>query len=142
MRSSASPNTFVIPMLIQKIGEAKKNNAASIEMWGTGKPTRDFLYVEDAAEGIVLAAEKYDKPEPANLGSGLEVSIRDLAETVSKIMDFKGEIMWDTTKPDGQLRRALDISWSEKEFGFRAKTTFEEGLRKTIAWQEAEVGRM
>lgn len=126
--------SHVIPAIIRKVTEAKKSSAPFVELWGTGKPTREFLYVEDAAEGIILATEKYDKPEPVNLGSGKEISIKDLAELVCQLMDFKGEIRWDTLKPDGQPRRLLDISRAEKEFGFRAQTPFEEGLRRTIAW--------
>ena len=130
-----NPETsHVIPALIRRIIEAKQNNKNYIEVWGTGKATRDFLYVEDAAEGIILATERYDKPEPLNLGSGMEISIKDLAELISKLMDYKGEIHWDTTKPDGQLRRMLDVSRAKKEFGFEAKTLFKEGLKKTIGW--------
>lgn len=103
-------------------------------VWGTGKPTREFLYVEDAAEGILLAAEKYNKPDPVNLGAGFEISIKDLVQLVAKLTGFEGEIIWDTTKPDGQPRRMLDVSKAEKEFGFRAKTSLEDGLKKTIEW--------
>lgn len=124
----------VIPSLIIKIDRAKKESKNYVEVWGTGKATREFLYVEDAAEGIVLAAEKYDKPEPVNLGSGMEISIKDTVELIAKLMDFRGEIRWDSSKPDGQPRRALDVSRAEKEFGFRAKTSFEEGLMKAISW--------
>lgn len=127
-------SSHVIPALIRKVAEAKKENKNFIEVWGTGKATREFLYVEDAAEGILLATEKYDKAEPVNLGSGREISIKDLVELICRLMDFKGEIRWDTTKPDGQPRRRLDVSRAEKEFGFRAKTDFEEGLKKTIEW--------
>jgi len=126
--------SHVIPALIKKIYEAKKQNKDFIDAWGTGKATRGFLYVEDAAEGILSAAEKYDKSEPINLGSDMEISIKDLAELICKLMDFKGEIRWDATKPDGQPRRCLDVSRAEKEFGFKAKTSFEEGLKKTIKW--------
>jgi len=128
----------VIPSLIIKIDRAKKEGRNYIEVWGTGKATREFLYVEDAAEGIVLAAEKYDKPEPVNLGSGIEISIKDLVELIARLMDFRGEIRWDTSKPDGQPRRQLDVSRAEKEFGFRAKTPFAEGLRKMIDWYDKE----
>lgn len=106
----------------------------SVEVWGTGKATREFLYVEDAAEGIALAAEKFDKPDPVNLGAGFEISIKDLVGIIVKEMKFIGEIRWDASKPDGQPRRCLDTSRAEKEFGFKAKTGFEEGLRKTIEW--------
>jgi GDP-L-fucose synthase len=106
----------------------------TITVWGTGKPTREFLYVEDAAEGILLAAEKYNKPYPVNLGTGFEISIKDLVDLIIKLTGFGGKIMWDNSKPDGQPRRILDVTKAEKEFGFKAKTTFEEGLRKTIEW--------
>ncbi len=106
----------------------------AVVVWGTGKPTREFLYVEDAAEGILLATEKYDKPDPVNLGTGFEISIKDLVELIAKLTNFKGEIIWDTSKPDGQPRRMLDVSKAETEFGFKATTSFEEGLRRTIDW--------
>ncbi|MBU4298542.1 NAD-dependent epimerase/dehydratase family protein, partial [Patescibacteria group bacterium] len=127
-------SSHVIAALIKKVYEAKKQNKNYIDVWGTGKATREFLYVEDGAEGIILATEKYNKPEPVNLGSGMEISIKDLAELICKLMDFKGEIRWDTTKPDGQPRRRLDTSKAKKEFGFVAKTNFEEGLKRTISW--------
>src|SRR3989344_3650740 len=126
--------SHVISAIIRKVAEAKKSNSKFVELWGTGKPTREFLYVEDGAEGIILAAEKYDKPEPVNLGSGREISIKDLAEMICRLMGYKGEIRWDTSKPDGQPRRLLDTSRAEEEFGFKAKTPFEEGLKKTIDW--------
>ena len=126
--------SHVIPALIKKAADAKKEGRDFIEAWGTGKATRDFLYVDDAAAGIILATEKYDNPEPINLGSGMEISIKNLVELICRLMDFKGEIRWDTTKPDGQPRRCLDTSRAEKEFGFKAKTSFEEGLKKTIDW--------
>jgi len=126
--------SHVIAATIRKVYEAKHNNKDYIEVWGTGKATREFLYVEDAAEGIILATEKYDKPEPVNLGSGMEISIKDLVQLICKLMDFKGEIHWDTSKPDGQLRRSLDVLKAEREFGFRAKTSLEEGLKKAINW--------
>ena len=103
-------------------------------MWGTGKASREFLYVEDAAKGIVLATEKYDKPDPVNLGSSKEITIKNLVKTICAQMKFKGEIHWDSTKPDGQPRRKLDVSRAKKEFGFIAKTSFETGLKKTIEW--------
>lgn len=124
----------VIPSLIIKIDKAKKMGENHIEAWGTGKATREFLYIEDAAEGVVLATELYDKHEPVNLGSGMEISIKDLVELIAKLMDFRGEIRWDTARPDGQPRRMLDVSRAEKEFGFRAKTSLEDGLKKMIAW--------
>lgn len=127
-------SSHVIPAIIKKVNAAKKAGKNFIEAWGTGVATREFLYAEDAAEGILLAAENYDKSEPINLGSGIEISIKNLTETICRLMDFKGEIRWDSTKPDGQLRRMLDVSRAEKEFGFKAKTSFEEGLKNTIDW--------
>lgn len=127
-------SSHVIPALIKKVAEAKTKDYDYIEVWGTGKPTREFLYVEDAAEAIVLAAEKYDKPEPINLGSGMEISIKDLAEMICRFMGFDGEIHWLSDKPDGQPRRMLDVSRAKNEFGFTAKTHFGEGLKKTIDW--------
>ena len=123
-----------IPALIGKVAEAKKEGRDYIEAWGTGKPTREFLYVEDAAEGIILATEKYNKPEPINLGSEEEISIKDLVELICKLMNFKGRIHWNTSKPDGQPRRCFNVTRAKKEFGFEAKTDFEEGLKKTINW--------
>ena len=131
-------SSHVIPALIKKVYEAKQADAPFIEAWGTGSPTREFLYVDDAAEGIVLAAEKYDGAEPVNLGSGMEISIKDLTETICRLMDYQGEVRWDATKPDGQPRRRLDVSRAEKEFGFKAKMEFEEGLKRTIDWYVAE----
>lgn len=127
-----SQSSHVIPALIRKVWEAKKEGRDYIEVWGTGKATRDFLYVEDAAEGIISATEKYNKPGPINLGSGMEISIKELAQLICKLMDFKGEIHWDTSKPDGQPRRCLDTSKAKKEFDFKARTPFKEGLKKTI----------
>jgi GDP-L-fucose synthase len=105
-----------------------------VVVWGTGKASREFLYVEDAAEGILLAAERYNKPGPVNLGAGFEITIKDLVDLIAKLVGFKGEIVWDTTKPDGQPRRMLDVSSAEIEFGFKAWTNFEVGLKKTIDW--------
>lgn len=127
-------SSHVIAALIRKVYEAQRDNKEFIEVWGTGKPTRGFLYAKDGAEGIILAAEKYDKPEPVNLGSDMEISIKDLVKLICQLMNFKGEIRWDKTKPDGQPRRKLDISRAQKEFGFTAKTSFEEGLKNTINW--------
>ena len=127
-------SSHVIAAIIKKVYDAKKEKKNYIELWGTGKATRGFLYVEDAAEGILLATEKYDKSEPVNLGSSLEISIKDLAALICKLMDFKGEIRWDRTKPDGQPRRSLGVSKAQKEFGFMAKTDFIEGLKETIEW--------
>ena len=133
-------SSHVIPALIKKCFDAMAQPQSSnlqprtISVWGTGKATREFLYVEDCAEAIVLATERYNKPDPVNLGAGFEISIKDLVGLIAKITDFKGEIVWDATKPDGQPRRMLDTSKAEREFGFKAKTSFEEGLRKTIEW--------
>lgn len=127
-------SSHVIPALIKKFVDAKERGDEFVVVWGTGTPTREFLYVEDAAEAIVLATEKYNKPEPINLGSSFEVSIKDLANLIKKLIGFKGEILWDKTKPDGQPRRKLDTSKAEKEFGFKSKTNFEEGLKRTIQW--------
>jgi len=126
--------SHVIPAIIRKCVEAIKNKRDEIVIWGTGKPTREFLYVEDCAEAIVLATERYNKPEPVNLGAGFEISIKELVELIAEFTGFKGKIIWDTSKPDGQPRRSLDTSRAEEEFGFKAKTLFEEGLRKTIDW--------
>ena len=126
--------SHVIPALIKKFVDALESGARSVEVWGTGAATREFLYVDDAAEGIVLAAERYDGREPVNLGSGMEISIRGLAELIARETGFTGEIVWDTSKPDGQPRRALDVTRAEELFGFRARVDFIEGLRKTIEW--------
>ena len=127
-------SSHVIPALILKFVDAVQNNATSVEVWGTGSASREFLYVEDAAEGIVLATEKYNKPDPVNLGAGFEIKIKDLAELIADLTSFDGEIVWDTTKPDGQPRRCLDVNRAKKEFGFVAKTNFRDGLKKTIEW--------
>jgi GDP-L-fucose synthase len=127
-------SSHVIPALIKKAVDAKESGIDYIEVWGTGKASREFLYVEDAAEGILLATERYNKPEPVNLGAGFEIKIKDLVELIVELTGLNGEIRWDTTKPDGQPRRSLDTTKAEREFGFRAKTNFREGLRKTIDW--------
>jgi len=127
-------SSHVIPALIKKCMDATGAKEPSITVWGTGRATREFLYVEDAAEGIVLAAERYEKAEPVNLGAGFEISIKDLVHLIAKLTGFSGEILWDATKPDGQPRRCLDTSRAEREFGFKARTGFEEGLKKTIDW--------
>ncbi|MGD9873502.1 MAG: GDP-L-fucose synthase family protein [Kiritimatiellia bacterium] len=132
-------SSHVIPALIKKIYDAKKAGDSQMVCWGTGSATREFLYVEDCARAIVAASEKYDGSEPVNLGSGMEISIYDLVHLIAKLMDFKGEIIWDRTKPDGQPRRCLDTSRAEKFFGFKASVPFEEGLRKTIDWYVAQV---
>ena len=153
-----SKSSHVIPALIKKCVDAMNGKEAALKrlkepnklnklnkpdkpivVWGTGKPTREFLYVEDAAEGILMAAEKYNKSEPINLGAGFEISIKELVELVAKLTGFKGRITWDASKPDGQPRRCLDVSRAFKEFGFKAKTSFEEGLRKTIDWYRQTV---
>lgn len=134
-------SSHVIPALIKKCCDALELNEKEIVVWGTGKPTREFLYVEDAARGILAAAEKYNKSEPVNLGSGIEISIKDLVCLIAKLTGFKGKIVWDKAKPDGQPRRCLDVSKSEKEFGFGAKIDFEEGLKRTIDWYKKECRR-
>ena len=126
--------SYVIPALIKKVADAKEEGKNYIEAWGTGGATREFLYVEDAAEGIVLAAEKYNGPEPINLGSGTEISIRDLTDLICRLMNFNGEIRWDVSSPAGQPRRVLDITRAKEAFGFVAKTALEDGLRKTVDW--------
>ncbi len=126
--------SHVIPALIHKFIEAQERGQHEVVLWGDGSPTREFLYVEDAAEGILLAAERYNGPDPVNLGAGTEISIHDLANTISRLTGFEGKIVWDTSKPNGQPRRALDVSRAQEYFGFKAKMTFEEGLRRTIAW--------
>lgn len=130
--------SHVIPALIKKCVDAMEVSTDKITVWGTGEPTREYLYVEDAAEGIVLATEKYNKPEPVNLGSGFEISIKHLAGLIAELTGFKGQLVWDISKPDGQPRRLFDTSKAEKEFGFRARTSFKEGLRKTIEWYKGQ----
>jgi len=127
-------SSHVIPALIKKCSDAIRNNEKEIVVWGTGKATREFLYVEDCAEGIVLASEHYNKSDPVNLGAGFEISISDLVILIAKHIGFKGQIIWDRSKPDGQPRRMLDTSRVQKEYHFKAKTTLEEGLAKTISW--------
>jgi len=134
-------SSHVIPALIRKFAEAKDRKEDKVVVWGTGEASREFLYVEDAAEGICLAAERYDGPEPVNLGAGFEIKIKDLVRMIADIMEFKGELVWDRSKPDGQPRRMLDVSRAEELFGFRAKTEFEEGLRKTIGWYMENRGK-
>ncbi|NLE64485.1 MAG: GDP-L-fucose synthase [Elusimicrobia bacterium] len=132
-------SSHVIPALIKKCVDAKRRGDPSITVWGTGTASREFLYVDDAARGIVLASEKYDKSDPVNLGAGFEITIRDLVELVVEETGFQGEVLWDATKPDGQPRRCLDTSRAEKEFGFKAEVSFREGLRRTVEWYEKEV---
>lgn len=132
-------SSHVIPALIKKCMEAKAANLPSIEVWGDGSPTREFLYVEDAAEGILLATEKYDGSEPVNLGSGMEISIKDLVTLIARLTGFEGELIWDTTKPNGQPRRRLNVDRADREFGFKARVNFEEGLRRTIEWYKTQM---
>ena len=131
-------SSHVIPALIRKCLEAKEQNASEIIAWGDGTPTREFIYVEDAAEGITLATERYNSSEPVNIGSSFEISIKDLTETIARLTGFNGTIRWDTTKPNGQPRRKLDTTRAREAFGFEAKTDFEEGLKRTIAWYANE----
>jgi GDP-L-fucose synthase len=127
-------SSHVIPALIRKFTEAVEHNNKEVEVWGTGEASREFLYVEDAARAIILATEKYNKPDPVNIGTGFEIKIKDLVELIAELTEFDGEIIWDTTKPDGQPRRHLDVSRAKKELGFEAKVDFRDGLRKTIDW--------
>jgi GDP-L-fucose synthase len=129
-------SSHVIPALIKKFIDARKHNEPSVTVWGTGKPTREFLYVEDAAKAIVLATEKYNGSEPVNIGSAFEISIADLAHLIAKLAKYKGKIIFDSSKPDGQPRRKLNTAKAKKEFGFISKTKFKEGLSETIAWYE------
>ena len=126
--------SHVIPALIRKFWAAKQRGDAQVVAWGTGSPTREFLYVDDAAEGIALATERYDKPDPVNIGSGAEISIRALTELIAELVGYTGEVVWDSTKPDGQPRRGLDTSRATEEFGFTATTSFRDGLQRTIDW--------
>ena len=129
------PNSsHVIPALIKKFIDAKENESDKVEVWGTGAASREFLYVDDAARAIVLAAEKYDPSEPVNIGAGMEITIHELVDLIAELTEFDGEIVWDTSKPDGQPRRCLDVSVAEREFGFRAVVEFRDGLKKTIEW--------
>jgi len=127
-------SSHVIPALIKKCIDAIENNEKEIVVWGTGKATREFLYVEDCAEAILMATEKYNKSEPVNIGAGFEISIKDLVELIVKLTGFNGRIIWDSTRPDGQPRRMLDTTRAFKEFGFKAATKFEDGLKNTIEW--------
>jgi GDP-L-fucose synthase len=132
-------SSHVIPALIRKCIEARATGASEILLWGDGAPTREFLYVTDAANGIALATQKYDKPEPVNLGSGQEISIRDLAEMIARLTGFTGTMRWDASKPNGQPRRCLDVRRAEREFGFRATTSLEAGLMETIRWYQTQM---
>jgi GDP-L-fucose synthase len=129
-------SSHVIPALIKKCVDARQAGEPSIELWGTGSASREFIYVDDAAKGIVLAAERYDAPEPVNLGVGSEITIRELANLIVELTGYQGGVRWDPTKPDGQPRRALDTSRARSAFGFAATTSFEEGLRQSLAWYE------
>lgn len=131
-------SSHVIPALIRKCIEARDTGASEIVAWGDGSPTREFLYVEDAAEGILLSAERYDSSDPVNLGSAFEISIRELTELIARLTGFTGRIVWDTSKPNGQPRRKLDVTRARERFGFAAHTSFEAGLRRTIAWYEQQ----
>lgn len=126
--------SHVIPALIKKFIDAKRTGKKVVEVWGTGTASREFLFVEDAARGIVLAAERYNKTDPVNLGSGMEITIKDLVTLIAELTDYEGEIFWDTTKPDGQPRRCLDVTRAREEFGFTAKMDFVGGVKKTIEW--------
>jgi GDP-L-fucose synthase len=127
-------SSHVIPALIKKFSEAVLTNAKRVDVWGTGAATREFLYVDDAATAIALATERYNKPDPVNIGSGIEISIKELVALISELTGFNGKIIWDTGKPDGQPKRCLDVKKAEIEFGFVAKTAFRDGLTKTIQW--------
>jgi GDP-L-fucose synthase len=133
-------SSHVIPALIKKCVDATERGDKAIEVWGDGSPTREFLYVDDAAEGILLAAEHYNDSLPVNLGSSYEISIKDLVETITRLTDFTGKILWDTAKPNGQPRRKLDTSRAERAFGFRSSTDFPTGLARTVAWYREQVG--
>jgi GDP-L-fucose synthase len=133
--------SHVIPALVRKMVEARQSGAGRIVLWGDGSPTREFLYVEDCAEAILLAAQRYDGAEPVNLGSGEEISIRDLAGLVAELAGFDGEIAWDASKPGGQPRRSLDVSRAARLFGFRARTPLHVGIERTIAWYSDSIGR-
>ena len=134
--------SHVIPALIRKMVEAQQRGDSDVVLWGDGSPTREFFFAGDAAMGITLAAERYNSSEPVNLGSGMEISIKDLAEMIARLTDFKGEIVWDTSKPNGQPRRALDVTRAKDTFGFEAKKPFEEGLMRTIDWFRAHQSRI
>lgn len=132
-------SSHVIPALIKKCFDAKMQGDDHIVVWGSGRPTREFLYVDDAARGIVLAAEKYNKPEPVNIGAGFEISIQDLVKKIVGLTGFKGKVIWDPSKPDGQPRRCLDTSRAKMEFGFQATTKLDHGLKRTIDWYEKQI---
>lgn len=135
-------SSHVIPALVKKIYDAQKEGAKEIVVWGDGSPSREFIHARDAAEGIVLAAERFNKDEAVNIGAGFEITIKDLVEKISRLMEFEGEIVWDTSKPNGQPRRCLDTGRAEREFGFKAEIGFEEGLRETIDWYRSKADSM
>lgn len=128
--------SHVIPAMIRKFVDATQNEAKQVELWGTGQASREFMYVDDCAEGILRATERYDRPEPVNLGTGREISIKDLAKLIAELAGYRGEVVWDASKPDGQPRRCLDTTRARQEFGFQAKTSLENGLRQTIRWYQ------
>ena len=132
-------SSHVIPAIIKKFVDATEKSEKKVVVWGTGEASREFLYVGDAAEGIIAAAEKYDKPAPVNLGTGKEITIKELVTIAAKISGFVGQIIWDTSKPDGQPRRCLDVTRAKIEFGFEAKMDFTEGLEKTVEWYKQNV---
>ncbi|MEO8659463.1 MAG: GDP-L-fucose synthase [Bryobacteraceae bacterium] len=135
-------NAHVVPALVRKCVEARAANQDEVALWGDGTASREFLYVSDAAEGIVQATEHYSKPQPVNLGTGIEVPIRELAQSIARVTGFEGKFVWDATKPNGQQRRCLDVSRAIKEFGFHAKTSLEDGLRRTVEWFLANQSRV
>lgn len=138
-RDSFDPaKSHAIPALIKKCCDAIESGENEITVWGTGQASREFLYVDDCAEAIVLATERYDKPEPVNVGAGREITIKELAGLIAELTGFRGSLRWDAAKPDGQPRRCLDVTRAEQEFGFRARTPFEDGLRRTIEWYRAQ----
>ncbi|MFQ5668798.1 MAG: NAD-dependent epimerase/dehydratase family protein, partial [Candidatus Binatia bacterium] len=138
-RDSSDPaRSHVIPALIRKCCEAVERGADEIAVWGSGRASREFLYVDDCAHAIVLATERYDKPDPVNIGAGREITIKDLVHLIAELTGFRGTVRWDASKPDGQPRRCLDVSRAEREFSFRATTSFEDGLRRTIEWYRNE----
>jgi GDP-L-fucose synthase len=130
--------SHVIPAMIRKFIEAERAGLPAVTLWGDGSPTREFLFAEDAAEGIITAAERYESPEPVNLGTGEEIAVRDLATLIAEAVGYRGRIDWDTSQPNGQPRRKLDTSRAEREFGFHARTSFSEGLRRTIEWYRSQ----
>ena len=134
-------SSHVIPAMIRKIAEAQESGEGRVLFWGDGTPTREFLFVEDAAEGILLAAERFDGPEPVNLGSGREISIAALARLLCEMIGYRGEVVWDTSRPNGQLRRRVDTSRAARAFGFRASVDLEEGLRRTVDWYRSQPRR-